>query len=70
VVRWLPRLGLEPTAYRRCFDSQRTTVEHNLRPSEGTVQIDRGGDDLGVAVAGSEQVEDVALAGTYAPFAN
>lgn len=40
VVRWLSMLGMEPTAKRRGLDSHRTTVEHNLRAGEGTVQID------------------------------
>jgi hypothetical protein len=34
-------LGIEPTAQRRGFDSHRTTVEHNLRAGEGTVQVNR-----------------------------
>ena len=37
-ARRLSRFGLEPTAYRRGLDSHRTTVEHNVRPGEGTVQ--------------------------------
>jgi hypothetical protein len=32
-------LGMEPTAKRRGLDNHRTTVEHNLRAGEGTVQI-------------------------------
>ena len=38
LVRWrrLSRLGLAPVASRRGLDCRRTTVEHNLRPGEGT----------------------------------
>jgi hypothetical protein len=36
-------LGIEPTAKRRGVDSHCTTVEHNLRAGEGTVQVDRLG---------------------------
>jgi hypothetical protein len=31
---------MEPTATRRGIDSHRTTVEHNFRAGEGTVQTD------------------------------
>jgi hypothetical protein len=38
VVRWLSRLGREPTAWRRGLDGHRTTVVHTLRPAKSTVQ--------------------------------
>jgi hypothetical protein len=51
-VRWLSTLGLEPTAYRRGFDSHCPTVEHNLRPGEGETDTERCGDGAGRLTAG------------------
>ena len=38
VVRWLSMLGIEPTASGVALTGIATTVEHNLRAGEGTVQ--------------------------------